>query len=146
MNIAIASDHAGFEYKQQLLAWLNTLDFQVQDFGTFSGESVDYPDYAYPAAKSVADGLADYGIIICGTGIGVSITANKVRGIRAANCCSIEMAMLARQHNNANVVTVGSRLINIETAKQIIQTFLGTKFEGDRHLLRVDKIHSLTGR
>jgi ribose 5-phosphate isomerase B len=145
MKIAIASDHAGFEYKKALLLWLNELEFQVLDFGTYSEERVDYPDYAFPAAEAVAGGIADFGILICGTGIGVSITANKVQGIRAANCCSIEMAQLAREHNNANIITLGARLIDIEFAKEMIQTFIYTEFEGDRHMIRIEKIHGLTG-
>jgi ribose 5-phosphate isomerase B len=145
MKIAFASDHAGFEYKKILLEWLKEMDFQVLDFGAFSTESVDYPDYAFPAAEAVAAGIADYGVLICGTGIGVSITANKVTGIRAANCCSAEMARLSREHNNANILTMGARLIDIEQAKDILMSFLEGEFLGGRHMIRVEKIHYLTG-
>ena len=145
MKIALAADHAGFEYKKILLEWLKENDYQVLDFGAFSTESVDYPDYAFPASEAVAAGIADFGILICGSGIGMEITANKVTGIRAANCMNEEMAVLGRQHNNANVLTLGSRLIDIETAKKIILTFLDTEFEGGRHMIRVEKIHFLTG-
>lgn len=145
MRIAVASDHAGFEYKKILSDWLRELDYQILDFGAFSEESVDYPDYAFPAAEAVAGGIAHFGVLVCGSGIGVSITANKVTGIRAANCLSEEMAELARMHNNANVLTLGSRLIDIELAKSIVIKFLETEFEGGRHMIRVEKIHSLTG-
>jgi ribose 5-phosphate isomerase B len=145
MKIAFGSDHAGFEYKKALIEYVKSLGHQALDFGAFTNESVDYPDYAFPASESVAGGVADFGVLVCGSGVGVSITANKVQGIRAANCCSAEMAKLSRQHNNANVVTVGSRLIDIDTAKEIVRVFLETEFEGGRHMIRVEKIHSLTG-
>ena len=145
MKISIGSDHAGFEYKKQISEWLKTLGHQVLDFGAFSTDSVDYPDYAFPTAEAVAAGVADYGIVICGSGIGVSIVANKVTTIRCANCCTPEMAELARRHNNANVLAYGARLIDIETAKEITQAFIEGEFEGDRHMIRVEKIHSITG-
>lgn len=145
MKIAFGADHAGFEYKKQIMEWMRENDYQVLDFGTFSDESVDYPDYAFPAAESVAANIADFGVIICGSGIGMAITANKVTGIRAANCCNPEMARLAREHNNANVITFGARLIDIETAKQMITEFVEGEFQGGRHMIRVEKIHSLTG-
>ena len=145
MNISIASDHAGFEYKKALIEWLKSEGYNVIDFGTNSTESCDYPDFAYPAAEAVANHSSDYGIIICGTGIGMSITANKVNGIRAANCMTTEMARLARFHNDANVLTFGARLISLEQAKELIKIFLVTEFEGGRHTTRVGKIHLLTG-
>jgi ribose 5-phosphate isomerase B len=145
MKISFASDHAGFEYKKELIKWVRENDHQVLDFGTFSDESVDYPDYAYPAAEAVAANIADFGVIICGTGIGMAITANKVTGIRAANCCTPEMARLAREHNNANVITFGARLIDLELAKEMIIEFIEGEFQGGRHMIRVEKIHSLTG-
>jgi ribose 5-phosphate isomerase B len=145
MKVAFACDHAGFEYKRELMEWLKREDYQVLDFGAFSGESVDYPDYAFPAAEAVAANIADFGILICGSGIGMSITANKVTSIRAANCCSVEMAELARRHNNANVLTLGSRILSIDTAKNIITAFLEGEFEGGRHMIRIEKIHFLTG-
>lgn len=145
MKIAFASDHAGFELKQILTKWLKTLDHQILDFGAFSTESVDYPDYAYPASEAVAAGIADLGVLICGTGTGMSLTANKVIGIRAASCFNEDYARLAREHNNANVITFGARFVTEETAKKMILTFLETDFEGGRHMVRVEKIHSLTG-
>ncbi len=145
MKIAIASDHAGFQYKKEIMQWLKSEEYQILDFGAFSEESVDYPDYAFPASESVAANIADFGILICGTGTGMSITSNKVTGIRAANCLTSEMAELARQHNNANVLCLGARLISMDAAKSIIKAFLETEFEGGRHMIRVEKIHSLTG-
>ena len=145
MKIAFGADHAGFNLKKDLIDWVKESDHQVLDFGTYSEESVDYPDYAFPAAEAVAAGIADYGIIICGSGVGVSITANKVQGIRAANCFSAEMADLSRQHNNANVLTLGSRLISLELAKEIVTAFIEGEFQGGRHMIRVEKIHFLTG-
>ena len=146
MKLAIASDHAGFAYKNELLEWLKSQGHNIMDFGTDSDKSCDYPDYAYPAAEAVLSNIVKYAILICGTGIGVSITANKLKGIRAADCVNVEMARLSRSHNNANVLTFGSRLISIELAKEIITTFLNTEFEGGRHKNRVEKIHLLTGR
>jgi ribose 5-phosphate isomerase B len=145
MKIAFASDHAGFEYKKELIKWVRENDHQVLDFGTFTDEPVDYPDYAYPAAESVAANIADFGVIICGSGIGMAITANKVTGIRAANCCTPEMSRLAREHNNANVITFGARLVDMNTAKEMITEFVEGEFQGGRHMIRVEKIHSLTG-
>lgn len=145
MIIALGSDHAGFDYKQMLSAMLRNQGYDVRDFGTDSPASVDYPDYALHTAQAVAAHEADYGVLVCGSGIGVSITANKVQGIRAANCVTSEMAKLSRQHNNANVVTLGQRLVSEELAQEIVTTFLHTEFEGGRHEGRVAKIHSLTG-
>ena len=145
MKIAMGSDHAGFDYKQKIMEWLKEQGHQVLDFGAFSEDSVDYPDFAFPAAEAVSAGVADYGVIICGSGVGVSIVANKVGGIRAANCCTPEMAATARQHNNANVLTFGARLIDLEMAKKITEEFIEGEFEGGRHMIRVEKIHFLTG-
>ena len=146
MNIAIGSDHAGYSHKTALTDYLRNQGHSVRDVGTHAADSVDYPDFAVAVAKHVADGEADAGVLVCGSGIGVAITANKVSGVRAANCCTKEMAELARKHNNANVVTVGERLVSLETAKEIVETFLATDFEGGRHEGRVRKIHALTGR
>lgn len=145
MKIAFGSDHAGFLLKKELIAFVKELEHQILDFGTYSEESVDYPDYAYPAAEAVASGIADYGIIICGSGIGVNITANKVAGVRAALCTNEEMALLSRQHNNANILNLGARMIDIDTAKKIAQTFIEGEFLGGKHMIRVEKIHFLTG-
>jgi len=146
MKIAIAADHAGFEMKCELINWLMSSGKDVIDFGTDSLQSVDYPDFAFAAAVAVRDHIADVGIILCGTGIGVSITANKVEGIRAANCCSPEMAKLAKEHNNANVLNLGARLLTIEQAKEIITVFLITEFMEGRHQSRLEKLHKITGR
>lgn len=146
MKIAIGSDHAGFEYKEQIKKYLAEVGCEVTDFGCFTSASCDYPDYAFPLALSVASGEHNFGILICGSGIGMSIVANKVAGVRAANCCTVEMARLARQHNNANLLTFGARLIPLELAKEIVFAFINEQFEGGRHERRVEKIHSLTGR
>ncbi|MCU0329930.1 MAG: ribose 5-phosphate isomerase B [Candidatus Kapabacteria bacterium] len=145
MKISIGSDHAGFAYKDALAAMLRAEGHDVTDVGTFSEESVDYPDYGIAAAKLVANGTASAGVLVCGSGIGISIAANKVHGIRAANCTSVEMAALARQHNDANMVAVGQRLVTLETAMDIVRTFLATAFEGGRHQRRVDKIEATEG-
>ena len=145
MKIALASDHAGFGLKKEITAWLKEQSYQILDFGAFSEESVDYPDYAFPASEAVAGGIADLGILVCGSGTGMSITANKVTGIRAANCLTPDMAKLAREHNNANILCLGSRLVTFEEAKGIILEFLENEFQGGRHMIRVEKIHALTG-
>lgn len=139
MKIAIASDHAGYELKEYIKA---NLSEEIEDFGTKSLESVDYPDFAFPAARSVAEGQNTLGILICGSGVGVSISANKVKGIRAANVFNPEMAMLSRQHNNANILTIAARFIPKETALEMVKTFISTEFEAGRHQLRLDKIHT----
>lgn len=141
MTISIGSDHAGFAYKHELTSMLESLGHTVIDVGTSSEDSVDYPDYGTAAAALVRDGKADYGVLICGSGIGISIAANKLQGIRAANCTSVEMAQLARLHNDANVVAVGQRLVSLELAKEIVTVFLATPFEGGRHQRRVDKLN-----
>jgi ribose 5-phosphate isomerase B len=143
MKIAIASDHAAFEMKRQVRELVESLGHETEDFGTYSMESVDYPDFAMPAAQSVANKMNDLGIIICGSGIGMSIAANKVRGIRAALCCSEETAKLSRQHNNANVLCFGARTNTWENAKKMIIAFLTTDFEGGRHNTRLDKISKI---
>lgn len=145
MKISIGCDHAGFKLKSNVVARLKELNYEIMDFGTYSEESVDYPDFAFPTAESVASGESKFGVLICGTGIGVSITANKVEGIRAANCCNEEMAKMARLHNDANMIALGARLVDLETAMNLIKIFLETEFEGGRHTKRVEKIHSLTG-
>ncbi|MCX7736521.1 MAG: ribose 5-phosphate isomerase B [Candidatus Kapabacteria bacterium] len=144
-KIAVASDHAGYDLKQELIKFLEIEGYKVDDFGTNDKSSCDYPDFAFKASKSVAEKLNDFGILICGTGIGMSIVANKVKGIRAANCCSVDMAKLSREHNDANILTLGARLLNLEEAKSIVVAFLNSKFEGDRHLRRINKINELTG-
>lgn len=138
LKIAIGSDHAGFEYKEAIVDWLAGAD--LKDFGTYSAASVDYPDFAHPVANAVESGDFDFGILVCGSANGVAITANKHQGIRAAICWTEELAALARQHNNANIVCIPARFISIELAEKIVGTFLQTDFEGGRHSNRVDKM------
>lgn len=138
LKIAIGSDHAGFEYKQALAAFVQAA--KLKDFGTYSATSVDYPDFAHPVANAVECGEFDLGILVCGSANGVAITANKHQGIRAAICWTAEIATLARQHNNANVVCIPARFISLEEAERIVETFLTTDFEGGRHADRVNKM------
>ena len=139
-KIAIGGDHAGYEYKKKLVNKLEALGYEVKDFGPFSDASVDYPDYVHPLSTALEEGKFDLGIVICGSGNGVAITANKHQGIRAALCWNVELAALARQHNNANVLAIPARFIAYELAEEITETFLTTDFEGGRHLNRVNKI------
>lgn len=143
MMIAIGSDHAGFELKEKIKKYLLELEHEYEDFGTNSNDSVDYPDFASKVAESVARKECDRGILICGAGIGMSMVANKVPGVRAALCCDTEMARLSREHNDANVLTFGARLINENTAKEIIRVWLTTEFSGGRHSRRVNKIKDI---
>lgn len=138
--IGIAADHAGFELKTILIDYLKSLGFEVKDFGTFSSESMDYPDVAHPLALSVEKGEVEKGVAICGTGNGISITLNKHQGIRAALCWNTEIASLARHHNNANIVALPARFISAEAAKEIVKTFFAESFDGGRHQRRIDKI------
>ena len=143
--IAIGSDHAGFVYKEQLKKLLDEIGKPYQDFGTTSPDSVDYPDIAHIVSKAVASGKCLQGILICGTGIGMSIVANKHKGIRAATCESPASAKLSREHNDANILCFGERIVSWETATEIVKTFLSTPFSGgERHMCRIEKIHSLT--
>lgn len=139
-KIAIGGDHAGYEYKEQLRKHLEEKGYEVKDFGPFSADSVDYPDFAHPIAEAVAGGSQDAGILICGSGNGVAMTANKHQGIRAALCWNEELASLARQHNKANILCLPSRFVPYELAEKMAATFLTTEFEGGRHDRRVDKI------
>jgi ribose 5-phosphate isomerase B len=139
MKIALAADHAGFELKEQIKSWLLKNNY-IKDFGCDSTESIDYPDFGFVAAKEVAMGHANFGILICGSGAGMSIVANKVKGIRAANCINVEMAKLAREHSDANVLTLGARMIDLELAKKIVDEFLSEKFLGGHYKVRVEKI------
>ena len=140
MKIAIACDHAGFEYKEKLVEYLRSKGNEVKDFGTNSPESMDYPDTVHPLAVAVENGEFEKGIVLCGSGNGVSITANKHQGIRAALCWNVELAELARRHNNANVLVLPARFIDNVTAINIVETFLSTPFDGGRHERRVEKI------
>lgn len=140
LPIAIGSDHAGYDYKEEIKKALVKAGWDVEDKGTYSTESTDYPDYAHPVATMVEDGQAAAGILICGSGNGVCMTANKHHGIRAALCWTEELALLARQHNNANVLCVPARFVSQDMAKKMVQVFLSTAFEGGRHEKRVEKI------
>jgi ribose 5-phosphate isomerase B len=143
--IAIGSDHAGFEYKERVKKLLDEIGKPYQDFGTTSPDPIDYPDVAHIVSKAVASGKCLQGILICGTGIGMSIVANKHKGIRAAACESPASAKLSREHNDANILCFGARIISWETATEIEKTFLSTPFSGgERHMCRIEKIHSLT--
>lgn len=144
--IAIASDHGGFQLKQEVMKHLEALGLQYKDFGTYSSESCDYPIYAEKAARAVAAGECEKGIIICGTGIGVSICANKVKGVRAALCGDCYSAEFTRLHNDANVLCMGARVTGSGLALKIVDTFLGTGFEGGRHARRVALIHEIENR
>ena len=138
--IAIGADHAGFEYKSAIINWLTEKGFKLNDMGVKENKSVDYPDYAHPVATAVENAEASFGILLCGSANGVAITANKHQGIRAALCWQKDIAELARQHNNANIVCIPSRFVALEYAKQIIEAFITTPFEGGRHANRVNKI------
>ena len=140
MRIAIASDHAAVGLKADLVAWLNELDHEVNDLGPQGIESVDYPDYGYRLAEEIAAGRADYGVALCGTGIGISIAANRHPACRAARVDEPLSARLAREHNDANVIAMGARLVGLEMAKACIETFLATPFTGGRHSPRVQKL------
>ena len=143
MNISIASDHAGFEQKTALAAYLRELGHQVTDLGPDTDERVDYPDFAALVARDVAAGTAERGVLVCGTGIGMAVAANKVQGIRAANVVTPEFAALAREHNDANVVALSGRFVDAETNRRILDAFLSTDFGGGRHAGRVEKIAAL---
>ena len=146
MKIGIANDHASVEMKQQVVAYLKEKGYDVVNYGTDSTESCDYPVYGEKIGHAVASGEVDFGIAICGTGLGISLAANKVHGIRAAVCSEPYTARLSRQHNNANILAFGSRVIGIELAKMIIDEFLGAEFEGGRHQRRVDVIMDVERR
>ncbi len=138
--LVIGGDHAGFEYKEQLKNLIQSLGYIIDDRGPFSAESVDYPDFAHPVAVAVGDGSASVGILICGSGNGVCMTANKHANVRAALCWTEELASLARQHNDANILCIPARFVDIELARKMVTVFLSTDFEGGRHQNRVSKI------
>jgi ribose 5-phosphate isomerase B len=141
-RIPIGSDHAGFELKNLLADELRSLGYEVEDVGTDSEDSTDYPDYAHPVAREVELGSANRGILLCGTGLGMSYAANRHKGVRAAVAWSPEVAQLAREHNDANVLVLPARFLDTETAKTILKTWLDTPFEGGRHQRRVNKIEA----
>jgi len=143
MKIAIASDHGGFALKQNVMMYLEAEGHEVSDLGCYSEESVDYPQFGRTCAQAVARHQADRGIVICGSGIGISIAANKVKGIRCALCTSVEMAKLSRQHNDANMLALGGRLTELPDALDIVRAWLTTEFEGGRHERRVGQLNEM---
>jgi ribose 5-phosphate isomerase B len=140
MKIAIGNDHAGPDYKKAIVSFLETKGIEVINYGTDTYDSVDYPDFGHPVAQDVEDKKVDFGIIICGSGNGIAMSANKHQGVRAALCWIKEISALARQHNDANVVSIPARYTSIQQAIEIVDTFLTTEFEGGRHANRVNKI------
>lgn len=140
MKIAFASDHAGYRLKKELEAYLASKGYEIEDFGTDSEQSCDYPDFAHPAAVAVEKGRADFGIAMCGTGNGICMTLNKHQGIRAALCWAPELAELAKQHNNANFLVLPARFITLDMAEKVVDAYLDATFEGGRHQRRIDKI------
>ncbi|MFM7005825.1 MAG: ribose 5-phosphate isomerase B [Flavobacteriales bacterium] len=140
MIIPIGSDHAGFQTKQVLITFLHSLGYEIKDYGCFSEDSIDYPDYAHPVAQHIEANPGTLGILLCGSGNGISMTANKHQAIRCALCWTPEIAELARQHNDANIIALPARFITEEAAKEMVRVFLSTAFEGGRHANRVAKI------
>lgn len=138
--IAIGCDHAGFEYKTALVKWLTDKGFQVKDFGTYSADSVDYPDFAHPTASSIENGETSFGILLCGSANGVAISANKHQKIRAGLCWQNDVALLVRKHNDANMICIPARFVSLALAEQMLELFMTTEFEGGRHATRVGKI------
>jgi len=145
MRIAIGADHGGYRLKQHLVGYLSAQQHEVMDFGTDSGESVDYPDLAAAVARAVSRGEYARGIVICGTGIGVSMSANRVPGIRAALCTNVYMARMAQNHNDAQILCLGERVLGLGLAEEIVDAFLDAEFEGGRHARRIGKLHALEG-
>ena len=141
--IAIGSDHGGYELKEHVKKHLEEKGIEVKDFGVFSEESVDYPDCARPVCEAVLNGEAERGILFCGTGIGISMAANKFNGIRAALCSDVFSAKMAKEHNNANIICLGGRVTGRELAFMIVDTFFDAEFQGGRHQTRIDKIHAI---
>jgi len=139
-TVAMASDHAGFKLKEELKKILESKGYNVRDFGTDSEASCDYPDFAHPCARAVESGQCDFGVAMCGSGNGMQMTLNKHQGIRAALCWTPELASLARQHNNANILVLPARFISAQTAIDILNAYLIAEFEGDRHLRRIEKM------
>lgn len=140
MRISIGNDHAGTLYKEAIVQLLENLGNKVKNYGTNSGSSVDYPDFIHPVAKDIQSNISDLGIIICGSGNGANMTANKYSKVRSALCWTKEIAILAKSHNNANILSIPARFTSLEQAKQIVEVFLSTPFEGGRHQNRIDKI------
>ena len=141
--IAIGADHGGFELKNKIVKWLLDNGYDIKDFGIYENKSVDYPDIAEVVCKSIISGECDRGILVCGTGIGISIAANKIKGIRAAVCGDIYSAAMTKRHNNANVITLGGRVVGEDVGIEIVKAWLTNEFEGGRHQNRIDKITNL---
>jgi ribose 5-phosphate isomerase B len=139
-KIALASDHAGFDLKNEIIRYLKNLNYDITDYGCFSGESCDYPDFAHPLATAVENDKKLIGIVVCGSGNGINMTVNKHQGIRSAICWNKETAELAKSHNNANICSLPARFVTAENAIEIVKIFLKTDFEGGRHLIRIEKI------
>lgn len=142
-KIAFACDHGGFELKETIIKWLDDNGYEVVDFGCNSTASVDYPDYALPASQAVARGECDLGILVCGTGIGMSLCANKVKGIRAACCSDTFSAKMTRLHNNSNILCFGARVVGAGLAIELVRNFVESEFEGDRHINRINKVMAI---
>lgn len=140
MKISIGNDHAGPDYKKAIIDFLTQKGYEIQNYGTDTFESVDYPDFGHPVAEDVESGKADFGIVICGSGNGINMTVNKHQGIRSALCWTKEIAALARQHNDANIISIPARFTSIQQAVEMVDTFLSSSFEGGRHANRVNKI------
>lgn len=140
MLIGIGSDHGGFDLKEEVIKFMEENGYKVKDYGTFNKESVDYPDYGRIVGEAVVAGEVDRGVVICGTGIGISIAANKVKGVRAALCGDVYSARMSMEHNNANVLAMGARVLGVDLAKEILFTYLKSEFQGGRHEKRVNKI------
>lgn len=143
MKIILGADHGGYELKNNVAEWLKTQGHQIKDVGTFSPESVDYPDYAKIVGEEVVKGNFDKGILVCGSGVGISIAANKVKGVRAVLCHDVVMARLSREHNDTNIIAMGGRFIAKDLAYEILNVWLNTEFSGGRHARRIEKISSL---
>ena len=141
--LALGSDHGGYELKEHIKKYLDEKGVEYKDFGCYDESSVDYPDIAQAVCKSINDGESENGILVCGTGIGISIAANKIDGIRAAHCHDVYSAEMTKRHNNSNVICMGGRVIGRELAFKIVDAWLGAEFEGGRHQTRIDKIHAL---
>lgn len=146
MKIAIGNDHAAVDMKNEVVSYLKDKGYEVINLGTDTNDSCNYPEYGEKVGKMVANGDADYGVLICGTGVGISIAANKVRGIRCSVCSDPVTARLSKEHNNANIIAFGARIIGMETAKTILDEFFSAKFLGDRHKMRVDMITEIENR
>ena len=144
MKIAIGSDHAGYEYKKGIISYLQKKGHDVKDFGTYSNEPVDYPKYIYPVAKAVSSGEFERGIVLGGSGNGEAMVANRVKGVRCALCTNDELARLARAHNDANMISIGQRMVTLEMALKMVDTWLQSAFEGGRHIRRIEKIEEKT--